>query len=101
MILQINSFKPDILFVGMTAPKQEKWVFHNKNCINAEIICSIGAVFDFIAETKKRAPAWVIKAKIEWLYRSFTEWRLTKRYLSSTPLFLLELCRLKFLPKRG
>ena len=101
MILQINSFNPDILFVGMTAPKQEKWVFQNRNRINSEIICSIGAVFDFIAETKKRAPEWVIKAKIEWLYRSFTEWRLTKRYLSSTPLFLLELCKLKFLPKRG
>jgi N-acetylglucosaminyldiphosphoundecaprenol N-acetyl-beta-D-mannosaminyltransferase len=101
MISQINAFKPDILFVGMTAPKQEKWVFQNKNRINTKVICSIGAVFDFIAETKKRAPQWVIQIKMEWLYRSFTAWRLTKRYLYSTPLFLIEVYKLKFFSKRG
>ena len=101
MITQINAFKPDILFVGMTAPKQEKWVFENKEQLNANIICSIGAVFDFIAETKKRAPKWVINIKMEWFYRSFTAWRLTKRYLYSTPLFLIEIYRLKFFSKKG
>jgi N-acetylglucosaminyldiphosphoundecaprenol N-acetyl-beta-D-mannosaminyltransferase len=99
MISYINTFNPDILFVGMTAPKQEKWVFQNKDCINANIICSIGAVFDFIAETKRRAPHWVIQIKMEWLYRSFTAWRLTKRYLYSTPLFLIEIYKLKFFSK--
>lgn len=101
MISQINAFTPDILFVGMTAPKQEKWVFENKEQLNANIICSIGAVFDFIAETKKRAPKWVINIKMEWFYRSFTAWRLTKRYLYSTPLFLIEIYRLKFFSKKG
>ena len=96
MINAINTVKPDILFVGMTAPKQEKWVHEHKNEINANIICSIGAVFDFIAETKKRAPQWIINCKLEWLYRSFTAWRLTKRYMYSTPLFLLELYKLKY-----
>jgi N-acetylglucosaminyldiphosphoundecaprenol N-acetyl-beta-D-mannosaminyltransferase len=100
MISQINAFNPDILFVGMTAPKQEKWVFQNRDYISANIICSIGAVFDFIAETKKRAPQWVIQIKMEWLYRSFTAWRLTKRYLYSTPLFLIEVYKLKFFSKR-
>jgi N-acetylglucosaminyldiphosphoundecaprenol N-acetyl-beta-D-mannosaminyltransferase len=100
MISEINAFNPDILFVGMTAPKQEKWVFENKDYINTNIICSIGAVFDFIAETKKRAPQWVIQIKMEWLYRSFTAWRLTKRYLYSTPLFLIEVYKLKFFSKR-
>jgi N-acetylglucosaminyldiphosphoundecaprenol N-acetyl-beta-D-mannosaminyltransferase len=100
MISKINAFSPDILFVGMTAPKQEKWVFQNRDYINASIICSIGAVFDFIAETKKRAPQWVIQIKMEWLYRSFTAWRLTKRYLYSTPLFLIEVYKLKFFSKR-
>jgi N-acetylglucosaminyldiphosphoundecaprenol N-acetyl-beta-D-mannosaminyltransferase len=100
MISKINAFSPDILFVGMTAPKQEKWVLENRDYINANIICSIGAVFDFIAETKKRAPQWVIKIKMEWLYRSFTAWRLTKRYLYSTPLFLMEIYKLKFFSKR-
>ncbi|MEZ4801585.1 MAG: WecB/TagA/CpsF family glycosyltransferase [Gelidibacter sp.] len=96
MIKKVNDFAPDILFVGMTAPKQEKWVMEHKEALNANVICSIGAVFDFIAETKKRAPQWVINMKLEWLYRSFTAWRLTKRYLYSTPLFLIELYRLKY-----
>lgn len=96
MIKNINAFEADILFVGMTAPKQEKWVYDHKNEINSKIICSIGAVFDFIAETKKRAPKWIIEYKLEWLYRSFTAWRLTKRYMYSTPLFLLELYKLKY-----
>ncbi|MEM1339439.1 MAG: WecB/TagA/CpsF family glycosyltransferase [Bacteroidota bacterium] len=101
MIDKINSIHPDVLFVGMTAPKQEKWVHENKEKINAKIICSIGAVFDFVAETKKRAPNWIIKNKLEWLYRSFTAWRLTKRYMYSTPLFLVELFRLKFFAKKN
>ncbi|WP_223032315.1 WecB/TagA/CpsF family glycosyltransferase [Hanstruepera marina] len=101
MISAINDFKPHVLFVGMTAPKQEKWVFDNKESIHANIICSIGAVFDFVAETKKRAPKWIINLRLEWLYRSFTAWRLTKRYLYSTPLFLIEVYRLKYFNKKN
>lgn len=100
MIRTVNEFQPDILFLGMTAPKQEQWSYNNKNELNTKIICSIGAVFDFIAETKKRAPKWVIKLRLEWLYRSFTAWRLTKRYLYSTPLFLLELYTLKYFNRK-
>lgn len=96
MIQKVNGFEPDILFIGMTAPKQEKWVRANKNLLNAKAICSIGAVFDFIAETKKRAPKWIIDIKLEWLYRSFTELRLAKRYIYSTPLFLIEMYKLKY-----
>ncbi|WP_241478968.1 WecB/TagA/CpsF family glycosyltransferase [Psychroserpens jangbogonensis] len=99
MISKINTFQPHVVFVGMTAPKQEKWVLDNKDKINANVICSIGAVFDFIAETKKRAPKWIIGLKLEWLYRSFTAWRLTKRYLYSTPLFLIEVYKQKFFSK--
>ncbi|GAA4268732.1 WecB/TagA/CpsF family glycosyltransferase [Hyunsoonleella aestuarii] len=99
MIESVNNVNPDILFVGMTAPKQEKWVHQNKEFLNAKVICSIGAVFDFISESKKRAPKWVINCRLEWLYRSFTAWRLTKRYMYSTPLFLFELYKLKYLKK--
>lgn len=99
MVSKVNLFKPHMLFVGMTAPKQEKWVYENKNNIEANVICSIGAVFDFIAGTKKRAPKWIIELKLEWLYRSFTAWRLTKRYLYSTPLFLFEVYKMKFFSK--
>lgn len=100
MTQKINTFVPDILFVGMTAPKQEKWVLDNKEHINAKVICSIGAVFDFIAETKKRAPKWIIDLRLEWFHRSLTEWRLTKRYMYSTPLFIVELYKLKYFTKK-
>lgn len=99
MLTAVNEFAPDILFIGMTAPKQEKWVHTHKDQINSKIICSIGAVFDFVAETKNRAPEWVINLKMEWLYRSFTAWRLTKRYAYSTPLFLIEVYKLKYFKK--
>lgn len=96
MISEVNRFKPDFLFIGMTAPKQEKWAIQHKNCIDAKVIVSIGAVFDFVAQTKKRAPKWMIKLKMEWLYRALTSWRLTKRYLYSNPIFLLEIAKLYF-----
>lgn len=95
MIANVNKFSPDVLFVGMTAPKQEKWVHQNKEALNARTICSIGAVFDFVAETKKRAPQWVIALKMEWLHRALSSWRLTKRYLYSNPRFIWEIAILK------
>jgi N-acetylglucosaminyldiphosphoundecaprenol N-acetyl-beta-D-mannosaminyltransferase len=86
----INQFKPDVVFVGMTAPKQELWVDEHKHKINARAVCSIGAVFDFYAGKVKRAPAWMIFFNLEWLYRLIKEpGRLWKRYLIISPLFLL------------
>lgn len=96
MIKKVNDFKPDILFVGMTAPKQEKWVIQHKDNLDSKIMVSIGAVFDFVAETKKRAPSWIIDLKLEWFYRALTSWRLTKRYLYSNPIFLAEMTKLYF-----
>jgi N-acetylglucosaminyldiphosphoundecaprenol N-acetyl-beta-D-mannosaminyltransferase len=89
MIEAVNAFAPDILFVGMTAPKQEKWVHTHKDQIDARIICSIGAVFDFYAGTVKRShPIW-IKLGLEWLPRLLKEpKRLWRRNLVSTPQFL-------------
>ena len=60
MIKAVNEFKPDILFVGMTAPKQEKWVQKNRNKIHSDVIVSIGAVFDFYAGKIQRVPKWLI-----------------------------------------
>lgn len=98
MINNINAFRPDILFVGMTAPKQEKWVFANKNHINARIIASIGAVFDFYAGTVKRSGHIWIKFGLEWLPRLMREpKRLWKRNFISTPLFLFELIKEKLI----
>jgi N-acetylglucosaminyldiphosphoundecaprenol N-acetyl-beta-D-mannosaminyltransferase len=97
MVAAINAFKPDILFVGMTAPKQEKWVHAHKAQIDARIICSIGAVFDFYAGTVQRShPIW-IKMGLEWLPRLLKEpRRLARRNFVSTPAFLWDVVRAVF-----
>lgn len=90
MIDEVNSFSPDVLFVGMTAPKQEKWVFENRERIKVPLICCIGAVFDFYAGTVKRSGRFWINLGLEWLPRLLREpRRLWKRNFVSTPLFLL------------
>lgn len=90
MIVAINTFKPDILFVGMTAPKQEKWVHAHHSQIDARIICSIGAVFDFYAGTVQRPSAFWIKLGLEWFPRFLKEpRRLWRRNFLSTPQFIL------------
>jgi len=89
MINAVNEFNPDVLFVGMTAPKQEKWVHKNRHLINAPVICAIGAVFDFYAGTVKRPGKFWISIGLEWLPRLLREpRRLWRRTLISTPLFI-------------
>ncbi|MWW25904.1 WecB/TagA/CpsF family glycosyltransferase [Algibacter lectus] len=96
MLAAVNSFNPKILFVGMTAPKQEKWVYANQTSINANIVTSIGAVFDFYAGTVKRSSPFWIKLGLEWLPRLVREpKRLWKRNFVSTPLFLWDLLKTK------
>lgn len=89
MIAAINRGKPDILWVGMTAPKQEKWVEANRDRLHAPFIGSIGAVFDFVAGTHPRAPQWMCSLGIEWVYRLLREpRRMWKRNLISAPTFV-------------
>lgn len=97
MIAAINAAKPHILWVGMTAPKQEKWILANKDKLNVNFIGAIGAVFDFYAGTKKRAPQWICKLGLEWLPRLLREpKRLWKRNFVSSPLFLLAVFKQKW-----
>jgi len=96
MCQEINAFSPRVLFVGMTAPKQEKWVHTNKYRINADVICSIGAVFDFYAGTTERPAQWIINLKLEWLGRLLKEpKRMWRRYLLSTPVFFIDVFKEK------
>jgi N-acetylglucosaminyldiphosphoundecaprenol N-acetyl-beta-D-mannosaminyltransferase len=89
MLEAVNAFKPDVLFVGMTAPKQEKWAYQYFNQIEAGHICCIGAVFDFYAGTVKRAPKWMIKMGLEWFYRLIREpRRMWRRYLIGNVKFI-------------
>ncbi len=71
MIKRINDFAPNILFVGMTAPKQEKWAVNNKEELNVNVISTIGNVFDWYAGNSKRPSAFWQKIGMEWLIRIF------------------------------
>ncbi len=97
MIEAVNQFNPDVLFVGMTAPKQEKWSFAHKNALNAKYICSIGAVFDFYAGTVQRPNERWQNLGLEWLGRLFKEpKRMWQRYLRYGGVFVFYLVREKF-----
>lgn len=89
MVETINQARPDVLWVGMTAPKQEKWVEENRRKLNVQVIGSIGAVFDFYAGTYSRAPQWICKVGLEWAYRFMLEpRRMWERNFVSAPKFV-------------
>lgn len=97
IITAIKKFNPHVIFVGMTAPKQEKWVFQNKVQLPPAIVCSIGAVFDFYAGTVKRPGSFWRGIGLEWLIRFLREpRRLWKRNLISGPYFIFRIFQLKF-----
>ena len=90
MIGAINHADPDLLWIGMTAPKQEKWTYQHWDKLNIHCHCgTIGAVFDFYAGTIKRAPLWWQSHSLEWLYRLILEpRRMWRRYIIGAAKFL-------------
>ena len=86
----INATDPDLLWIGMTAPKQEKWTFSHWDELNIHChVGTIGAVFDFFAGTVERAPVWWQRHGLEWLYRLLKEpKRMWRRYIIGNALFL-------------
>ncbi|HTP67250.1 MAG TPA: WecB/TagA/CpsF family glycosyltransferase [Geobacteraceae bacterium] len=89
MVAAINEAAPDVLWVGMTAPKQEKWIYRNRDKLAVPFIAAVGAVFDFYAGTKKRSSRFWQRLGLEWLPRFLNEpKRLWERNLKSTPIFL-------------
>ena len=100
MCSRVNNCNPDVLFVGMTAPKQEKWVYQHKEHLFAQTICCIGAVFDFYAGTVKRPGKFWINLGLEWLPRFLRDpKRLAERNLVSTPKFIVEVLSFKIFGK--
>jgi N-acetylglucosaminyldiphosphoundecaprenol N-acetyl-beta-D-mannosaminyltransferase len=92
IINKINQFNPDVLFVGMTAPKQEKWLHAHKDSLNFQVVSCVGAVFDFYAGTVQRSSQFWVDLHLEWLPRLLKEpRRLWKRNFVSTPLFLVDM----------
>lgn len=86
----INAANPDLLWIGMTAPKQEKWTYSHWKELNIHChVGTIGAVFDFFAGTVERAPMWWQRHGLEWLYRLLKEpKRMWRRYIIGNALFL-------------
>lgn len=100
MCQKVNEFNPDVLFIGMTAPKQEKWSHNFKNNLKVRNICAVGAVFDFYAGNVKRTSTFWINLGLEWLPRFFKEpRRLFKRNLISSPKFVFEVLSIKVFGK--
>jgi len=83
MIDAINHFKPDILFVGMTCPKQEKWAIKNKKLLNTGLIICIGNVFDWFAGTQRVIHPFWYKLRLGWLVRIFLRPEIFKRNIGN------------------
>jgi N-acetylglucosaminyldiphosphoundecaprenol N-acetyl-beta-D-mannosaminyltransferase len=89
MIRRINKAKPDILWVSLSAPKQDYWIYENFDKLDVNIAIGVGAAFDVVAGNIPRAPLWMQKAGLEWFYRLIKEpRRLFKRYLIEAPKFI-------------
>ena len=93
----INAADPDLLWIGMTAPKQEKWTYSHWDELNIHChVGTIGAVFDFFAGTVERAPMWWQRRGLEWLYRLLKEpKRMWRRYIIGNALFLWNMLKEK------
>ena len=78
----INRAAPDILWVGLSTPKQEKWMWEHRERLNVPVMVGVGAAFDFLSRRKQQAPAWMQENGLEWMFRLSQEpGRLWKRYL--------------------
>jgi len=85
----INAAHPDIVWVGLGCPKQERWMLEHAPKLNVPVMFGVGLAFDLLAGTKKRAPGWMCNTGLEWLYRLLQEpRRLWKRYFLYNPWFV-------------
>lgn len=90
MLETINACHPDLVWVGLGCPKQEIWMQHHHELVNATALVGVGQAFDILSGHKKRAPRWMQKIGLEWLYRLFREpRRVWKRYVQYNPAFIL------------
>lgn len=92
MVSAINEARPDVLWVGLSTPKQELWMMRLRDRLEVPVMIGVGAAFDFLSGTKRQAPAWMRRNGLEWCFRLGTEpRRLFARYAIVVPRFLLVL----------
>jgi N-acetylglucosaminyldiphosphoundecaprenol N-acetyl-beta-D-mannosaminyltransferase len=93
VVRDIESSKVQLLFVGLGCPKQEEWMARQRHRVSA-VMVGVGAAFDVLAGVRRRAPAWMQRAGLEWLFRLGQEpRRLWRRYLYHNPRFVYYFAR--------
>ena len=91
---QINDARPDVLWVGIGVPKQERWMVQMRARVDVPVMCAVGAAFDFHAGRVSQAPRWMQERGLEWTYRIAQEpRRLLPRYLYTNPTFMVAFAR--------
>jgi N-acetylglucosaminyldiphosphoundecaprenol N-acetyl-beta-D-mannosaminyltransferase len=102
VVAQVNEDRPDMLWVGIGVPKQEKWMAHMRDRLEVPVMCGVGAAFDFHAGRISQAPPWMQEHGLEWTYRLAQEpRRLLPRYLWFNPLFVASFARQLVAERRG
>jgi N-acetylglucosaminyldiphosphoundecaprenol N-acetyl-beta-D-mannosaminyltransferase len=92
VVRRILEARPDVVWVGLSTPKQEHWMADHVERLGGPVLIGVGAAFDFHAGTKRQAPRWMQRNGLEWLFRLSSEpRRLARRYLVNIPLFGLYL----------
>ncbi|CAB4365448.1 MAG: WecB/TagA/CpsF family glycosyltransferase [Actinobacteria bacterium] len=94
IVAQINAVDPDLVWVGLSTPKQERWMAAMRPQLQARVLLGVGAAFDFHSGNKRQAPRWMQRTGLEWLFRLMCEpRRLWKRYLLGNTRFIAAIVR--------
>lgn len=94
IVEHINAAKPDIVWIGLGAPKQDIWAQSHLDRVAAPVLVAVGAAFDFLSGRRRQAPRWMMRSGLEWFFRVLTEpSRLGSRYLRDNPVFIWHILR--------
>ena len=94
VVERVKAARPDVVFVALGSPKQELWIHRNREALRPAVLAGVGATLDFLAGQVRRAPPWISRSGLEWLFRLALEpRRLARRYLVDDPQFALIVLR--------
>jgi len=89
LIAQVAAAKPDIIWVGLSTPKQERFMAQYLSKLDVTLMAGVGAAFNFYTKRVTQAPRWMQRSGLEWFFRFVNEPRVRRRYLSIVPRFVL------------
>jgi N-acetylglucosaminyldiphosphoundecaprenol N-acetyl-beta-D-mannosaminyltransferase len=102
VVAEIAASQPDLLLVALGVPRQEMFIAEHLGEFNCQVAIGVGGLFDFYSGLRQRAPVWMRKSGLEWLYRlSLEPKRLAKRYLLGNPLFLCRVLKERIWKRRA